>query len=258
MKRMTIIASGVLAAGCTPLSQAGLVYSSQVQVGVSLASGTAETPGIKLNLGVTASDIAYVPVVVGTCAAGQQNCNQRLVVVTGENNRDHSEGDEENPDGGGGSDPGRKAMREDSGLQAKQPTPPGAPPVEGPPEAARAGADAAAAATNAVVKQRDSSDDIRDALSVYGTFDTNGGAGAPATGGSATGTLRMGRTFSTGVASQHLTRGIADSARVAALTACYNAAQTTAAGAPEADRAALLARLGDACAIAIGLRGREN
>ena len=59
------IAGSALVAGCAPLSQAGLVYSSRVQVGLNLEAATPENPGVRINMGVNASDTAYVPVVVG-------------------------------------------------------------------------------------------------------------------------------------------------------------------------------------------------
>jgi hypothetical protein len=66
-------------------------------------------------------------------------------------------------------------------------------------------------------------DNKSDALSVFGSFDTNstatGGVGST-TGNSGSGGVRLGRMFSTGVASQNLTQGIGYSVQANALTQC--------------------------------------
>ena len=53
------LAAFTLLGACAPLSQAGLVYSSRAQVGVNVAGGTPETPGINLNIGM---NVGLMPV----------------------------------------------------------------------------------------------------------------------------------------------------------------------------------------------------
>ncbi len=55
---------GVGLAGCAPLQQAPLVYSSKTIVGVDISSPTSEQPGVSLSLGFKNLDAAYVPVAV--------------------------------------------------------------------------------------------------------------------------------------------------------------------------------------------------
>lgn len=54
----------VLAAGCAPLQQAPLVYSSKQSLGIDFSTATTEQPGLALNLGFKSVDAAYVPVAV--------------------------------------------------------------------------------------------------------------------------------------------------------------------------------------------------
>lgn len=63
-KRYLLGLSVICIAGCTPLQQAPLVYSSRLTVGVDLTAQTTENPGIAINLGVKSVDSAYVPVAV--------------------------------------------------------------------------------------------------------------------------------------------------------------------------------------------------
>jgi len=66
-----VVAAAGLIGGCMPMSQAALVYSSKVQVGVNVAAATPENPGLELNIGVNAVDAAYVPVAVArACESG--------------------------------------------------------------------------------------------------------------------------------------------------------------------------------------------
>ena len=102
-----------------------------------------------------------------------------------------------------------------------------------------------------LLKSRDSRDEIDDALSVYGTFDSNATAGAPNGTGSANAGLRLGRTFSTGVASQNLTRGISAATRVNALTAFLVAARANAQAGPADQVQASTRSLSAACAAAV-------
>jgi hypothetical protein len=75
------------------------------------------------------------------------------------------------------------------------------------------------------LRNTETQDTKMDALSVYGTFSGS------ATGGSNGAGLTIGKSFSTGVASQNLTQGIRDSAiagaKPGAVTACIKQAETT-------------------------------
>lgn len=62
--------ASILLAGCSSVDQVPLVYVSTVKVGVNVESGSAETPGAKLMIGVDATDAAYVPVAVARHCAG--------------------------------------------------------------------------------------------------------------------------------------------------------------------------------------------
>lgn len=63
--------STAILAGCAPLAQAPLVYSSKNSVGLDLAATSTETPGISLSLGSKHVDAAYVPVAVAVpCPKG--------------------------------------------------------------------------------------------------------------------------------------------------------------------------------------------
>ena len=88
-----------------------------------------------------------------------------------------------------------------------------------------------------------------DALSVFGSFNGHVVAGTenPASGATVNTTLNLGRVFSTGVASQHLTEGIEQSATVSAVTQCLAAAQRSATGSPAPTREETLRILSLAC-----------
>lgn len=51
-------------AGCSPLQQAPLVYSSKVIVGMDISANASESPGASVNIGVKSVDAAYVPIAV--------------------------------------------------------------------------------------------------------------------------------------------------------------------------------------------------
>lgn len=232
-------------AACAPLSQAGLVYAARGQAGVSVATGTPETPGLELNIGMKVSDFAYIPVVVGRpCEFTQRSdCNQQLIRVFGT----HSARSESSDDGLQNPPPaapaGQKAMAH---SVASQSDPPPAPP---PPAPAAAQAAAEERLVNALAKVLTQSDTQEDAYSVYGTFDSGGNASAPTGGGSGSAGLRMGRVFSTGVASQNLTQGQRDAQRAQSYAQCLHTANASTEGiTPEADRNRLRQELLRGCA----------
>lgn len=85
--KQTIILAGLLG-GCMPLEQAPLVYSSKNQIGVGVAAGTPDSPGLDVNIGYKGLDAAFVPVAVAKkCPAGH-NCalvNYNIEVIKGDN-----------------------------------------------------------------------------------------------------------------------------------------------------------------------------
>lgn len=65
MRFLPLIAlAAAMCAGCAPLQQAPLVYSSKVTLGVDISTTSTESPGVALNLGYKQLDAAYVPVAV--------------------------------------------------------------------------------------------------------------------------------------------------------------------------------------------------
>lgn len=232
---------------CAPLSQAGLVYSSRAQVGVNVAGGTPETPGINLNIGMNVNDSAYIPVVVGRpCELGNNPaCNQELMLVRGDNDVGSQTSDDSAGSGARSSPtpapgtPGVKAMQDDPA-----PTTGDAPAEELDQESVR---EVVAEELTRTAKMSQSRNNRNDALSVYGTFDSNGTASAPGATPQGSAGLTLGRIFSTGVASQYLTEGQRDALRADALTRCL-AAATAATAATDAVRNQLLT----ACAATVG------
>lgn len=61
--RISTLGTFILA-GCAPLQQAPLLYSSKTIVGVDVSATTTETPGASISIGVKVVDAAYVPVAV--------------------------------------------------------------------------------------------------------------------------------------------------------------------------------------------------
>jgi hypothetical protein len=63
--------AGLLAlAGCSSVEQVPLVYVSTTKIGVNVESGSAETPGASIMIGVDLTDAAYVPVAVTRHCSG--------------------------------------------------------------------------------------------------------------------------------------------------------------------------------------------
>lgn len=76
-----LIAVSLMAApmlsGCLPLEQAPLVYTSRIQMGVGVAAGQPESPGLDVNIGFKGLDAALVPVAYAKhCGAkADKGCN---------------------------------------------------------------------------------------------------------------------------------------------------------------------------------------
>lgn len=72
----------VIQTGCAPLQQAPLAYTSKVAWGLDISSTTTETPGISMVVGYKAVDAAYVPVAVSKkCVAGSECTNDTYKLV---------------------------------------------------------------------------------------------------------------------------------------------------------------------------------
>lgn len=68
---------------CAPLAQAPLVYSSKDQVGLSVTSTVAESPGVEINVGYKSVDTAYVPVGISQpCPQAATNCDNPISIVS--------------------------------------------------------------------------------------------------------------------------------------------------------------------------------
>lgn len=86
-----------------------------------------------------------------------------------------------------------------------------------------------------------SGDDKEDALSVFGSF--NGSAKGDAKGAG----LALGKSFSTGVAAQNLTQGLAGGSKQVAIAACIDAGERAIQGAAPADQTLLRTRFMTLC-----------
>ena len=86
-----------------------------------------------------------------------------------------------------------------------------------------------------------SKDDKEDALSVFGSFDGDAGANKDSA------TLGVGKVFSTGVASQHLTQGLGRASSVAVRAKCIQSVSEIAKSLPDEPKAKLLAQIGEIC-----------
>jgi peptidoglycan hydrolase CwlO-like protein len=297
MNSRQISASILLAAAlgaCTPLNQAALVYSSKAQVGVNVAAGTPENPGVELSIGVNVVDAAYVPTAVArNCEnATPKDCETTsydVIPIYGRNDRSNQDRASEVAldDANRELEVKRKQVAD---LQAKideatslaksaaeritaldaaievetkraaAPTdPPTAPAVDlatlrtqkktleddrdkasGKLPALNSSLQAALSERDRVLarvqqlqaaRDRSRQDQKADALSVFGSFDTNTSASGSVKPGGETGAgagVALGKVFSTGVAAQNLTQGIGDSARVSAMARCLAEAKTLA------------------------------
>lgn len=79
MKRMIGVSlmTAPILGGCLPLEQAPLVYTSKVEMGVGVAAGQPEAPGLNVNIGFKSLDAALVPVAYAKhCGAkAMSGCN---------------------------------------------------------------------------------------------------------------------------------------------------------------------------------------
>lgn len=170
-----ITVAGALAlGGCTSLPQSGLIYGSNASFGVGLDIAVAPDPttkqGFKIHMGYEQSDVAYVPVAVSACLPGSACTEAKLQQISGQN-----VGKETKPDEGNGATTTATTGNSKTGNKAED------------------------------------SQLKKDAYSVFGTFaaDTSiGGSVGGTTAPNGNGALKVGKVFSTGVASQLLTEGV--------------------------------------------------
>ncbi|MET1112151.1 MAG: hypothetical protein ABWX67_11555, partial [Allosphingosinicella sp.] len=90
-------------------------------------------------------------------------------------------------------------------------------------------------------RAQSSKDDKEDALSVFGSFDGNANAN------NSSAALGVGKVFSTGVASQHLTQGLGRASTVAVRSKCIQTVAEVAKNLPDEPKAKLLAQIGEIC-----------
>ncbi|MGZ8286841.1 MAG: hypothetical protein ACXW27_16005 [Allosphingosinicella sp.] len=305
----------LLAAGCYPLEQAPLVYTSRQQMGVNVSAGTPDNPGLELSIGYKGVDAALVPVMVAKhCPeVSAEQCDKltyHLEKILGKNNV----GDESSVDSARinelqGAVRVHQAEvtrleddlkevksniadvdRSQSELQAfeserqtivdsqnRERTEGEEAPVEDrtvrlqeidnqigtlkAKVAARSELEATRLRTETEIanaksrltedrnrlkelqerRAQSSKDDKEDALSVFGSFDGN----ASANNNSAS--LGVGKVFSTGVASQHLTQGLGRASSVAVRAKCILTVSEVAKTLPDEPKAKLLAQIGEIC-----------
>lgn len=305
MKRNNIwLAATLILGGCGAMEQAPLVYSSTKQFGLGVKSGAPEAPGLDVNIGFRALDVAYVPVAVAKKCEKDAGCSpdynlQRIQGISDQNGRSRVDKDRINAlrltINEGTENNAQRSKRKvwvnaqlaevadlpniDNRISALESAPPAAPRVltaQDEEELARLKAaktriaqlnkatlqnelaqleteirqtassvDAAESELKVLLAQREeeSGDSKTDALSVYGTFSGD------AAGGSNGGGLKLGNTFSTGIAAQFIAQGLKDAAPTKAVGECIAIGQTIVDTdkIPQADKATILAAIATAC-----------
>lgn len=90
MENKNFVMTAVLlaTAACVPMEQAALTYTSKTTMGVGLAAGTQDTPGLDVTIGFKESNVALVPVAVAkycykASKAQCQNMIYEMEVITG-------------------------------------------------------------------------------------------------------------------------------------------------------------------------------
>ena len=177
--------SGLGILGCTAIPQAGLIYSSTNVVGVAMKVSTADaTAPVDLSIGYKSHDFAYVPVAVAAGKAGDVSGIEKVWAS-------HSR---------------------TSGQSARCMT-----------ASNSVGTKALAARTTQEQRELDEAcDSKRDAMSVYGQFDTT----TKLSGNDRSAGLVVGKVFSTGVAAQNVSEAasrVAHTDCIRAITALFPA-----------------------------------
>ncbi len=241
-----LLALGVTA--CAPMEQAALIYTSGFKVGVYVGTPPGKTSP-EVNIGVLKDDAAYVPVAVAKICnrqgASSETCIDQLYKVHLIGGKNKVGSSTLPPIGDIQVALNAYAKSFDAWTDAQNEVVSASKGVGDQPSAAendnaRAAdadlADAKAklataksdvdrtrqALTDLVTGGSNSDDDKKDALSVYGTFNSVASGQANT---NPTASLTLGQTFSTGIASQNLTQGLRNSATTTAVANCVTAAQ---------------------------------
>lgn len=74
---LATFSASVALSGCVPMENAPLVYASKASLGVNVAVGQPEQPGLAVVLGYGGVDAAYVPVFVAKPCPSGQICNEK-------------------------------------------------------------------------------------------------------------------------------------------------------------------------------------
>lgn len=234
--RSTLVtfAALTLITACTPLQQAPLVYSSKVIVGVDVSANANDAQGVSINLGVKSVDAAYVPVAVSKegqttidkleATYGKQTIKQTLEQVPGSKAKfDHLLKSKQ--------DLTQAVNKRDSLATSKGLADPATQNAE---------QDVILKQAQLAKSEKDFIDMVSllqtprtDAMSTYGSFSSE------SDGAKDNASLNVGKVFSTGVASQHLTEAVKLSAIYANQTQCLEQQNKLIALADDADKPAL-------------------
>lgn len=216
MRKFVIVALAIMSSGCNNLSESGLIYSSENNVGVDV-SLPATGNGLSLNVGYKQLDFAYVPVAVSNCTKNTAQCTDKPTMVYGRsgNGKSNSEGLDPQllKDTLSASIAANKKLADKIGASA----PSG--------EIADAKKDADHKKQVLDVLIRHDSDLQTDAKSVFGRFEGNIQASG---GASANANVALGKMFSTGIAAQNLSRDVYRKERINSVTDCLNLAKNLA------------------------------
>lgn len=298
------LAATLILGGCGAMEQAPLVYSSTKQLGLGVKAGAPETPGVDVNIGFRAIDIAYVPIAVAKQCSKADGCSsdynlQRVEGHSDQNGRSRvdrnrmselrsiiSEGMEANAQRSRRLVEIKSQLAEfanlsktQSSIAALESAPAGVARVLTPTEveqlatlkatetrvrnlpvqalnaelgtiegqmANTAGRiDKAESELRILIaqKEEESGDTKTDALSVFGTFngDTSGGTEG--------GGMKLGNTFSTGIAAQFIAQGIREAAPTKAIQDCIAVGKAAIDGGkiPQGQEAEVLKAIAKAC-----------
>lgn len=237
----------LLLAGCASIDQAALIYSSRITGGLDLSASGTESQGVALNIGFKTVDFAYVPVAVAASAPGGRvtplhaTHNEsaasaaRRVQAEEDALRRVQKAAEKEVDARTQSLKALKANLKSKATEAEQEK------VDRAERNLEAAQGALALANDAMNVPDPSRLTMKDAMSVYGSFN---GRGEGAVGrDNPNGALTMGRVFSTGVAAQKLTRA----ALIEANSSCLQRYTNLVDRAPPASQPELAAAVGKVC-----------
>lgn len=283
----TAIALGASLAlcACSALQQAPLLYSSKSVVGIDVSTPSSESPGASISIGFKLVDIAYVPVAVsktlqdgsgrdlpsdilrieanfgeGSSAGQIDKLSEDELEKVGEllkakakernaekalssaeaNHRKKLEVQKKLAQAKATDSEKQKIADEINALVVD---------IQTKRDNFRLSQIASAEAAAGVEIGNLLRTDKRDAMSVYGRFDS---AGAASAASSPSANLTAGKIFSTGVASQNLTEAARLQAATGGLAACLDSLTSMLSVLPEAERKAALEKFSSACAVRSG------